>query len=119
MWKKLFAKTKTEEISENTLSNSIVFNIDNDNKVNLTIDIKNTSLESADKLGFLLFLINEGYYVQSFLDIISDLSKKNIDHALFAQKTINSWSTRITDNADDNDPIVKPTEFNNSNTTNK
>lgn len=101
------------------LTNSIVFTVNENNQISLTVDIKNSSLEAAQKLGLLLFLVNEGYYVQSFLDIISDLSKTHKNSALFQQQVISTWSEKITESNMheatqhlDDIPIIKPTQFN-------
>lgn len=118
MWQlinNLFQKSNKSEV----LTNSIIFNIDENHKISLAVDIKNSSLQAAQRLGLLLFLINEGYYVQSFLDIISDLSKKNDAGLLFQQQVISTWSEKITesnlneqqDQINDDTPIIKPTQF--------
>lgn len=111
-------KNKKNSSQFNHTTNSIVFEIDKNNKINLKVFINDTNIESADKLGVLLFLLNEGYYVQGFLDILSDLSKQDPNNDEFVKKIINSWSTKVTEIAEYesqlniNEPIIKPTQFN-------
>lgn len=110
-----YLKNKSKTDSK---TNSILLQIDHDNKVNLKVFINNNTIESADRFGLLLFLLNEGYYVQGFLDILSDLSKQNPYNDKFVKQTISSWSNKITESAElesninSNDPVIKPTEFN-------
>lgn len=106
---------QTEINTETTkTNNSILFYLDQNQKINLDIDINNISADDAKQFGLLLFLINEGYYVQSFLDIISDIAKKHSDKTQFAQNVISTWSNAIIENdkVTDQDPIIKPTQFN-------
>jgi hypothetical protein len=100
--------------TKNTNTNSILFYLDQDQKINLDIDINNISSEDAKQFGLLLFLINEGYYVQSFLDKISDIAKKHADKTEFIQTVISVWSHAIIENDKvvEQDPIIKPTQFN-------
>jgi hypothetical protein len=96
-------------------NNSILFYLDQNQKINLDIDIDNISADDAKQFGLLLFLINEGYYVQSFLDIISDIAKKHSDKTEFVQTVISTWSNAIIENdkaVNQEDPIIKPTQFN-------
>jgi hypothetical protein len=64
-----------------------------------------------------LFLLNEGYYVQTFMDLITDLSHDN--NTKFSQKVISSWADKINtsnsyDNKAEDEPLIKPTYFNNT-----
>jgi hypothetical protein len=120
MWNKIlpYLYTKTPHDKSQDLINSIIFEIDHNNKINLKVKIENKSIEAADQLGLLLFLLNEGYYVQLFLDTISNISKNDTCRAEFIQKVINAWSNKIkesdtyTTNSSENDPLIKPTQFN-------
>lgn len=95
--------------------NSISFDIDTTQKVRVKMDIYNTSSDDADRLGLCLFLMNEGYYVQSLLDIMSDIAKEDPNKARFIQQAISVWSAKIleADHVEYSDqPIIKPTQFN-------
>lgn len=113
MWKKLFRLNK--EIKETNIKKpvSITFEIDENNQFSVDLSIGNRSLVLAENLGLLLFLINEGYYVQSFLDILVDISKQHHDNAIFAQTTISHWSNKIMEHDQDQAdvPIIKPSQF--------
>ncbi|NBT07536.1 MAG: hypothetical protein EBS98_01920 [Chitinophagia bacterium] len=65
----------------------------------------------------MLFLLNEGYYVQLILDVLLKISKQDVNNNIFVQNVISNWSSRISDNLSSNDndsdePIIKPTHFN-------
>ena len=103
--------------------NSIVFKIDQDQKIHLHIDAHNFSSKDADKFALLLFLLNEGYYIQTFLDLITDFAKHNPRQAEFVQQIISSWSNKITENNTyanietdiQEEPLIKPTQFHSKN----
>lgn len=105
---------------ENTKpTNSVLFEIDNNNNIDVKIKLNNALVDDAEKFGLLLFLINEGYYVQTFLDILSDISKEGEHQAKFVQTTIHSWASKVTESniyetniKNECDPIIKPTQFN-------
>ena len=107
-------KQNTDNLETKKGINSILFYLDENQKINLDVDIDNISAEDAKQFGLLLFLINEGYYVQSFLDIISDIAKKHSNKTQFAQTVISTWSNAILENDKvvEQDPIIKPTQFN-------
>lgn len=107
---KIFQPTQTKH------GNNIIVNVDDEHKINLSIDMNNFSSEAAEQFGMMLFLLNEGYYMQTLMDLVIDLSKSNNEHAVFAQKILSSWSNKITLNnhasQNDEEPIVKPSFFN-------
>jgi len=111
---------KIKESTENdSLFNIILFQIDENQKVHLKVNIDNFSEEAAKKFGFLLFLLNEGYYVQTFMDLISDFSKESLTKAQFCQQVIGSWSNKIAESDKyeldhQDEPMIKPTSFNNA-----
>lgn len=108
-------RNKQSVTSTNETTNSIVFESDSNNMAHIKIFINDPSRDAADKFGLLLYLLNEGYYVQHTLDILSNLSKEHHNNE-FITATINSWSNKVTDNTKNelyiNDPIIKPTQFN-------
>jgi hypothetical protein len=110
------AKEVINTSKTDTTNNSIIFHLDQNQKINVDIDLNNLSTEDAKQFGLLLFLINEGYYVQSFLDIISNISKVDTTKTEFVQSVISSWSNAIIENdnyvKNNQDPIIKPTQFN-------
>lgn len=108
-------RNKPPAISNAGHTNSIMFESDSNNMVNIKVYINDPSRDAADKFGLLLYLLNEGYYVQHTLEILSNLSKEHHNNE-FITATINSWSNKVTDNTKHelyiNDPIIKPTQFN-------
>lgn len=108
--KSIFKKTSK------SLDNSILFRIDNNQETDFKFDINNYSKDSAEKLGLLLFLISEGYYVQSFLDSLTSLYKDDKNKQEFVQQVVGSWATNISANetyeASNAEPIIKPSQFN-------
>jgi hypothetical protein len=107
-------KNNTQQ-TDNT--NKILFEIDENHKINIKLDLGNFTDDSAEQLGLVLFLLNEGYYVQTFMDLITDLSHDN--NTKFSQKVISSWADKINtsnsyDNKAEDEPLIKPTYFNNT-----
>jgi len=107
--KKFFSKYKSPPTDTN---NSIIFSINNNKEIIIQINLNSFSTESATKFGYLLFLINEGYCVKHILDFLSTMQKEDIDKNLFIQSVITQWSSQILDHDNNEEPIVKPTQFN-------
>jgi hypothetical protein len=113
--KSLFTQKEQQKESQKSKSNYLIFELDENNQSHISLAINNDDLESAKQLGIMLFLINEGYYVQLILDVLLKISKQDINHNIFVQKVISDWSSHINDNllSENNDePIIKPTHFN-------
>lgn len=119
--KSLFlSETKKEENqeaqqSQQSRSNYLIFELDENNQSHVSLAISNDDPESAKQLGIMLFLLNEGYYVQLILDVLLKISKQDVDNNIFVQNVISNWSSRIKDDSsddNDNEPIIKPTYFN-------
>lgn len=119
--KSLFlSETKKEEnqglqVSQQSRSNYLIFELDENNQSHVSLAISNDDPESAKQLGIMLFLLNEGYYVQLILDVLLKISKQDVDNNIFVQNVISNWSSRINDNLtsdNDDEPIIKPTYFN-------
>lgn len=99
--------------NEQGKSNFITFELDQDNKPHVLLDLDNLSTESAKQLGILLFLLNEGYYVQPVLDVLLAISKQDVQKNLFVQTVMSNWSSHIAaDNKKIEEPLIKPTQFN-------
>lgn len=92
------------------IQNSISFDLDANGKVYFDINVLDESKEAAEKLGIMLFMINEGYYVQHILNSL-DIIMKNPSSENFAKQIISSWSEQIS-KEDQEDPIVSPSSFN-------
>lgn len=116
----LLKKLRPNQSAENNPANFIYFRIDPDTEhTDIFIDIQNISKNNAQKLGNVLFLLNEGYYVQSFLDIINQLSKSesDINKTKFLKQIIDVWASKvleantIEENNTKDSPIIKPTCF--------
>lgn len=108
-FKKIFSQHKNPS---NNTNNSIIFSINDNKEIIIQINLNSFSTESATKFGYLLFLINEGYCVKHILDFLSTMQKEDIDKNLFIQSVITQWSSQILDHDNNEEPIVKPTQFN-------
>lgn len=106
---------KEEQASKQSNSNYLIFELDENNQSHVSLAISNDDAESAKQLGIMLFLLNEGYYVQLILDVLLKISKQDVNNNIFVQNVIANWSSRINDNLtseNDDEPIIKPTYFN-------
>ena len=112
--KNLFENKKLSE-STNKKENSITFFIDDDDKIKIRIFIDDTSSKSSEHFGFLLYLINEGYYIQSILDTLFEMSQSYPDYSFFISKVIEEWSKKIKNDTEykneENKPIIGPSQF--------
>ncbi|NDC71875.1 MAG: hypothetical protein EBZ62_00270 [Sphingobacteriia bacterium] len=86
--------------------NSISFIVDESSRVKIKIIINDVSLKSSNNFGFLLYLINSGYYTKSALDSLVELSKEHPNYESFIEHTIHSWSQNL-----DIKPIISPSNF--------
>ena len=75
-------------------------------KTKIKIIINDVSLKSSNNFGFLLYLINSGYYTKSALDSLVELSKEHPNYESFIEHTIHSWSQNL-----DIKPIISPSNF--------
>lgn len=116
MWKNWIKKTEPTPtpVQNKNFLNSIIFEIDEESKINVKLNIQNNVVDNGKSFGLLLFLVNEGYYVESTLNLLHGLANLNAENASFIQETISSWSDYISKdiNRDIQDPMIKPTEFN-------
>lgn len=107
-----FFRKQSIEKNKSTVQNTISFDLDSDGKVHFDIHVLDESKEAAEKLGLMLFMINEGYYVQHIINSLDTLMK-NPASSQFAQQIISTWSQHITnDTLDQENPIVSPLSFN-------
>jgi len=105
-------ETKPTPIEDNLLI--IACDPHGTNKVRITIN--NKSLESAKEFGEMLFLLNEGLYIQPILDVLNEIVKTEPSYATFTQSVINKWSNKVIEIEDVeedllNQPVVSPTFF--------
>jgi len=112
--KNLFVNKKLSEPT-NRKENSITFFIDDDDKLKIRIFIDDTSPKSSEYFGFLLYLINEGYYVQSILDTLFEMSEAYPDYGVFISSVIQEWSKKIKDEpeykGEQHKPIIGASQF--------
>lgn len=114
--KLLGMKNKTISKEQNN-NNTVSFEVDEDKKIDVILQLNDLSIEAASQFGFFLFLLNEGYYVQTIIDILSEMCKEGGEKAIFSQRVISTWSQKILENdkynsdINNNDPIIKPTQF--------
>lgn len=82
----------------------------------IKININNHSPEASTQFGEMLFLLNEGCYIQSILDIFDEMAKTDTGSAKFIQPIISQWSTRVLELENNQidlsqKPIISPTYF--------
>jgi hypothetical protein len=94
--------------------NTITFGIDNNGKVYIDLHIDNISSFHSEKFGFLMYLINESFYLQPMIDAVVALSD-NPDYREFSESTIKSWNIHAIKNNEHplslENPIIKPSKF--------
>ena len=98
--------------------NSISFIFDDDNNVFLKISIKDFNQILSIKFGDLLFHMNEGYYAQSMMEIMTEIGSQGPEQFSFVKKAINQWGNKVLEAEkleDENSikPIISPSEFSN------
>lgn len=112
---KFFNKQSNNITAKENINNGILFEIDQNEKTDVIFQIGNMDANAASQFGFFLFLLNEGYYVQTMTDILLGMAKEGGEKAAFSQNAISMWSKKILEsekyNAENNDPIIKPTQF--------
>lgn len=98
--------------------NQLTISVDNNGKIVIKFDINNFSNHDAKNFGLMLYYMNEGLYVETILDLLTQSTDKNTNYTNFIEKTISSWSTKVSESykddediADINSPIVSPSDF--------
>jgi hypothetical protein len=124
--KQIFNKKPYNHIEKLTNANDfsnhnyLLFYIDNNNyEPNIKTNIVNLSDRSCEKYAQMLFNLNSGLYKQSIFDLLTSLSKQDININAFMENVILNWMYMVRDNEDikenkewnDNKPIVSPTSF--------
>lgn len=118
--KKYFATKPDQKISEpsnlDSNENIITISCDSSGVSKVKIIVNNNSIESAKQFGEMLFLLNEGFYTQSFLDILNEIVESDKNYTIFVSSIIDKWSNKVTEienieNSLSNKPIVPPTFF--------
>lgn len=96
---KFFSSTtienNTEKIYNREEENSVSFIIDKDNNPIIQINVQNFENKHVIKFAELLFMINNGQYQKSILDILTEIAVKDPDRASFLGSVIKTWSTYI------------------------
>lgn len=108
-------------VTNNTeLDNQIIISVPKNGRVKIDLKISNYSDLDAETFGLMLFFMNEGYYAQTILDLLFDLTANKQKQSInFMEKSINAWSIAInnfdispeTNTINKQDPIISPTSF--------
>jgi hypothetical protein len=115
--KNLLGYSKQTKQKEHISSeNQLIISCDEDGLVKVKIAINHVGKQASTNFGNMLFLMNEGYYVQSILDIFEEIKDSNTDHAKFIEDITNTWSMCMLqiqklEEEEENNPIVSPTFF--------
>lgn len=113
---KWFTKNQPSK-TENSLpnSNSILFWIGEDGLPYVKIYIVDTNDKSVEPLAELLFGINTGEYMNYMLNILIDMSAKDIQINNYVKRVLSDWQNLIDHGITihpNEEPYVKPTTFN-------
>ena len=109
-----------DSINKKTLNNQIIFEIDKDQQINISIELHDLSSSASQTMGDLFFLLNEGYYVQHILETLTTIANQNKENTKFVQAVINVWSSKVLSsdiNTSDIDiinnetPVISPSQF--------
>lgn len=113
----LFKREKNSEEENLDIPNSISFSFgSNDEEISVKITIAKLDDKIAKQFGELLFHLNEGYYAQSIVETMNEISAQGQDEFMFVKKITNSWAEKIIE-ADkleasiNQEPIVSPSYF--------
>lgn len=116
--KKLFDYSHSKDIktAPPASENQIIISCDQNGLVKVKITISHVGTNAAKDFGKMLFLMNEGFYVQSILDIIKEIKESGSDTNEFIEQMISSWSECVVsiesmEKDEDNQPIISPTLF--------
>jgi hypothetical protein len=107
---------QTKQKEHISSENQLIISCDEDGLVKVKIAINHVGKQASTNFGNMLFLMNEGYYVQSILDIFEEIKDSNTDHAKFIEDITNTWSMCMLqiqklEEEEENNPIVSPTFF--------
>lgn len=101
--------------------NKLIINVDTNGKIFVNFDVKNFSQSDAENFGKMLYYMNEGFYVQTILDLFLHFTNKDYRYADFSGDTIRVWSQLVTELSNDNErnpiqnidaqPIISPSNF--------
>lgn len=110
----MFNFKKTKSKTENKLA-SVDFYIDSSNKVNVNCEWTYETDHNAELLAELLFKINTGVFAANIVSVLSSEIQQKTENSDFAYKTILAWD-RLNRNFKNtnNQPLVRPTSFNNN-----
>ena len=113
----LFKRKKNSEEENLDIPNSISFSFhNNDNEISVKIIISKLDDKIAQQFGELLFHLNEGYYAQSIVETMNEISAQGTNELIFVKKITHSWAEKIIE-ADrleetiNQEPIVSPSYF--------
>ena len=118
--KKYFSTKQEQKVEEPKPvpieDNLLIISCDSHGTTKIKITVNNKSFESAKHFGEMLFLLNEGFYVQTILDVLNEIIKTEPAYATFIQSIINKWSTKVIEIEDVeedllNQPVISPTFF--------
>jgi len=101
---------------QQNLTNKIVVSV-SDGKASIDIQIEDMSDKGCSDFASMLFLLNDGAYVQTILDILLKLDSIEANH-YYISNIIKVWSSLVSEamiNEDTttgtNKPLISPTEF--------
>jgi hypothetical protein len=109
-------QTNNKDYVNPNTDNQLIMSCDQDGIVKVKITINHVGKNASINFGNMLFLMNEGYYVQSICDIFQEIKDSNTDHTKFIEDITNTWAMCVLqieklEAEEENSPIVSPTFF--------
>lgn len=110
----------SKKISQNTSDkeeNRFVVNIKKDGTVFLDFILPHIDDKDCENFALVLYLLNEGMYIQSILDSLSEIRQKDKESIAIVNKIISSWSKLVNQYGISEQvniyekPVVSPTQF--------
>lgn len=115
--KDFFGKSKTKSIShtENIKRNTIMFSVDQWDRMTIDIIFQNEDIPCVETFGKLLYSVNHGVYEDKVLECLVNLSKTHPDLVPSIQKVLTTWGIMVVSKDQGSNiekiksPFIKPT----------
>lgn len=104
----LSVKRQQIEIPTSEILSSLIFNITMSGEVKIQFYWSTMSIGEATTFSELLFKLNNGDFIESTVEALSNVADDKPEYNEFINVLLNSWLNMET--ADDNSPLVKPTD---------
>jgi hypothetical protein len=115
-WLGYSKQTNDKDYVNHNTDNQLILSCDQDGIIKVKTIINHVGKDASINFGNMLFLMNEGYYVQSIFDIFQEIKDSNTDQTKFIEDITNTWAMCVLqieklEAEEENSPIVPPTFF--------